>query len=86
MQQVRAKSSYKVDSVVVFKPECDLFYQFLYIFSSLSQFQVVIMSHWFTMVSVTMKQILLNVFMMVETVVDLLFPVSSFAFFIRKMK
>ena len=63
----------------------DLVYKFLYIFSPLSHFQVVIMLHWFTMVSVTMKQILLNVFMMVVTVVDLLFLVSNFAFFIKKM-
>ena len=41
------------------------------------------MSHWFTMVSVTMKQILLNVFMMVETVVDLLFLVSPLAFSLK---
>ena len=44
------------------------------------------MLHWFTMVSVTMKQILLNVFMMVETVVDLLFLVSNFAFSVKKIK
>ena len=37
------------------------------------------MLHWFTMVSVTMKQILLNVFMMVETVVDLMSHVSDLA-------